>query len=124
MTDKEFIQAIKDRLAKCGWQTGRIGTFDGPNCIVGAAGFVQHGSTLEVDEQGVNPLVLDGKILDDENSYDNIPGMVRLAKILNERHPMGVSWNYNDGHDTLEEVLGKVDTRIEELTSFHDPLLD
>lgn len=120
MTDKEFVQAIKDRLAKCGWQTGRIGTFDGPNCIIGAAGFVQHGRALEVDEQGINPLVVDGETLSND-SYNHIPGMVRLARILNERYPMGVSWNYNDGYDSLEEVLEKVDTRIAEL---HDPILD
>lgn len=118
MTDTEFIQAIKDRLMKYGWDTGRIGTFEGPNCIVGAAGFVQHGESLKVDKTGVSPLAVEGNPLVEEGNYDEIPGMVRLAKLLGEEDLFSVSSGYNDRCDTLDQVFEKVDSRIAELERF------
>lgn len=112
MTDEEFIQAIKDRLLASGWQTGRIGTFEGPNCILGAAGFVQHGKALEVDQAGINPLVLDGKFISGDDGYCNIPGMIRLARLLGENAPFKVV-AYNDTCDDVDQVFEKIDALIE-----------
>lgn len=95
---------------KYGWQTGRIGTHEGPNCILGAAGFVQHGESLEVDRGGVNPLAIEGTPIV-EGNYSDVPGMVRLANLLGENDPFQVS-NFNDACANAEEVFAKVDARI------------
>ncbi len=104
MTDREFLNAIYDRLREKGWTTGRIGTCEGPNCIVGAAGFLAH-PDLVVDEDGINPIrVGDVDLITEDDSYDFVPGMLRLAKILGFDSAFTVSSRINDVKDHLSEV--------------------
>jgi hypothetical protein len=110
MNDVEFIDAIKARLLANGWQTGRIGTCEGPNCILGAAGFVAH-PDLVVDEVGINPIAIGDQILmsDPENGVDyaDVPGMKRLAIILDMTTTRVFSMN--DGSRDVEAVFATVD---------------
>jgi hypothetical protein len=106
MTDREFIEAIIERLQTKGWHRGSIGHFDGPNCLLGAAGYVQHGDRLVVDEAGIEPLFIEGEVPDEGvGEYNAVPGMVRLAKILGMDSAYSVFVPFNDRCRNLEEVI-------------------
>lgn len=105
MTDREFVDAIFERLDKVGWITGRIGTKEGPNCILGAAGFVAH-PDLAVDVEGINPIAIGDRLLL-EKEYEEVPGMARLNDIIEPGSVVAVI-NINDDSRSLEEVRKRV----------------
>ena len=76
-SDREFLEAIKERLKTKGWQTGSLGTESGPNCILGAAGWVGN-EGFRTDERGNHFYVNDEEV----DEYDAVPGVVRLARVL------------------------------------------
>lgn len=113
MTDTEFVDGIKARLHEKGWCTGRIGLPEGPNCLLGAAGFVAHNGDLIVDSEGIRPIKLDGKALSDEEQavYSTIPGMVRLAGLMGLAATFDVS-SVNDRSESVEEAIAAMEEAI------------
>lgn len=111
MTDAEFVEAIKARLCENGWQTGAIGTAEGPNCLLGAAGFVAHNGDLIVDEFGMTPVKLDGQALGDDCGYERIPGMTRLAKLMGTPTVFQVSC-INDKCASRDEAIAEMERRV------------
>ena len=116
MTDKAFIEAIFERLNTYGWQTGRMGLCDGPNCLLGAAGYAEHGCDLKTDAEGVNPVAIGDKAID--GNYESVPGMMRLVRLLNERNVVKVYNRYNDTFSSKEEVIAAVQERLDQLGRF------
>lgn len=41
-TPSEYIDGVMDRLQRVGWQQGGPGTYESPNCLVGAMTYTMH----------------------------------------------------------------------------------
>lgn len=112
LSDLEFIQAIRERLFTNGLRKGAMGTSDGPNCLLGAAGYVEHGDDLStVDGRGAQP-VLHGA--ESHNDYCDVPGMMRLTRLLGYKNPWDVVVLSDKGGAAA--VFERLDTLIEELS--------
>lgn len=98
MSDQEFIEAVKTRLKEKGWCQGKLGTFEGPNCVLGAAGFVEHGADLRMDDEGVIPQGLGDQDFNENSwTYGEVPGFIRLTTALGfSEGEIGKIINLND----------------------------
>jgi hypothetical protein len=89
-SDKEFLEAVRDRLLEKGWHSGRLGGPDGPNCLVGAAIWTDPPEGIKdgcSEDPGVY-FVVNGEDFvakDDKNSK-------RLARLLGRNSVWDLIW--------------------------------
>jgi hypothetical protein len=119
--DAEFLEAIKQRLIDKGWRKGKMGSPNGPNCIMGAAVLADPVEGVELvlsypsydSDSGYNlgRIIMDGRDAD----WDEVPQIIRLLRLTGFPDAASLyEWN-DSSRQTLETLFEGIDAALEKL---------